>query len=437
MASVVKLGNEKNPQRRIDFIGPDRNRKHIRLGRLGHDDAREVCRNVERLVEARTFGQTPAQALLAWLAELPDWLHERIARTGIIEPREPVPDAPTLGAFLEKHTAQRKTQLKPSSIERLGHTVAKLKTYFGEQTLVDQITPDGAKDWRAAIASDGLAEATVRLHCRNAKSIFTDLVDRELIRRNPFAKLKSAAIAARRDHFVSSEQTAKLLKNCPDLQWTVLIGLARYAGLRCPSETHGVTWRDVDWSQHRLTVYAPKTNKIRVMPILPSLYVILQQAFDQAEEGSTTILTLSRNNLRRQFLAILKSAGIAPWPNLFQTLRQSCETDLAKHFPQHAVSNWIGHSMKVSEQHYLQMTDDLYELAAKLGQDEESAAECAAVGSGTPSHGATNKGDDKCDSVAARRVPKIKQALAICQGRFQSEADENRTRNLRIDSPVL
>ena len=33
--------------------------------------------------------------------------------------------------------------------------------------------------------------------------------------------------------------------------------------------------------------------------------------------------------------------------------------------PQHAVSTWIGHSMKVSEKHYLQVTDEMYALVTK------------------------------------------------------------------------
>ena len=33
--------------------------------------------------------------------------------------------------------------------------------------------------------------------------------------------------------------------------------------------------------------------------------------------------------------------------------------------PQHVISTWIGHSMKVSEKHYLQVTDEMYALVTK------------------------------------------------------------------------
>ena len=52
------------------------------------------------------------------------------------------------------------------------------------------------------------------------------------------------------------------------------------------------------------------------------------------------------------------------WDGLFQALRRSGESDLAKRHPQHAVNQWIGHSMKVSEKHYLMVGGDLYNAAA-------------------------------------------------------------------------
>ena len=197
--------------------------------------------------------------------------------------------------------------------------------------------------------ADGLAEATARLHCRNAKTIFRDAVERELLDRSPFAKLKSAAIAANRDRYVTPDETSAIIEACPDVQWRVLFGLMRLGGLRCPSETHGITWGDVDWERRLLSVYASKTDRTRLVPIMPELFEILQNAFDEAEEGAVQIVTLSRYNLHRNFKKILKTAGLEPWEDLFQTLRRSCETQLAMTCPQHAVSAWVGHSQRVSE----------------------------------------------------------------------------------------
>ncbi len=49
--------------------------------------------------------------------------------------------------------------------------------------------------------------------------------------------------------------------------------------------------------------------------------------------------------------------------------------------PQHAVSKWIGHSMAVSERHYLQLTEDVFDAANGLADvRSQRAAKCAAFG---------------------------------------------------------
>jgi integrase len=430
MASITKLGRGKQPPRAIDFVDDTdgRRRKRVRLGIVTYDAAIEAKRRIEKLLAAKTLNLDPDQQTIQWVNGVSDTIHQRLARLGLVEPRQPEPTAPPLGKFTRKYVEQRRHDLKPSSIERVEQTIQKLIAFFGSVTHIDAISADEAKDWRSSMLSDGLAEATARLHCRNAKSVFNDAVDRELIARNPFARLKSGAIAANRDCYVTTEDAVAVVQACPDVQWRTLFGLARYAGLRCPSETHGVSWRGVDWDRRRLTVYAPKTNTTRIVPIVPALLTILSDAFDAAPEGADTIITLSRYNLHRNLLAIISRAGIVPWPDLFQTLRRSCETELAKTCPQHAVSAWLGHSMKVSERHYLQMTDDVYELAS--GDTTKSAAESAAVGSRTAPHDPANDEHQKAENPAVAAENDTTRGNA-------NEADGIRTRNIRIDSPVL
>ncbi len=365
MASVTKMGKGKQPPRAIDFVDDTDGgkRKRIRIGVTSHDFAEEVCRRVEQLLSAKLLNQGISPATAEWLAGVSDTLHERIAQKGLCQSRQPATKAPLLEDWLTKYTSQRGSDLKPASISRLEQTADRLTDFFGAVT-IDEITPDTAADWRAAMIAEKLSEATIRLHTRNAKSMFSAAVDRELIRRNPFAKLKSSSIAAKRERSVTLEETERLIAAAPSLQWRLLIGLARYAGLRVDSESHGLTWQDVDWERRRLRVYAPKTDSTRMVPIVGALLTLLQDAYDAAPDGATEIVTLSRNNLHRGFQVIVKRSGVTEWDDLFQALRRSCESDLAKRHPQHAVSQWIGHSMKVSEQHYLMVGDDLFDAAA-------------------------------------------------------------------------
>jgi integrase len=399
MASIVKLGKGKQPPRAIDFYDStdDGKRKRVRIGIVTHDEALDFKRRIEKLLTAKVLNQSPDQETAVWLAGLSDSLFDRIAAQGLIEHRKGQSPADTkLGPFVDKYIEQRRNDVKPASLTKIQASVALLKAYFGESITIDQITPDAAQDWRMSLYKGDRkktrAEATVRGHCRDIKKLFNDAVERELIERNPFAKLKSAAISSDNEHYVTPEDTQVALAACPTIQWKALFGLARLAGLRCPSETHTVAWNDVNWERSRLTVYAPKTDSTRLVPIVPELLKILEEAFQEAEGdlaaaaeagvkiGDLPIVTLSENNRHRSLTAIVKQSGVLIWPDLYQTLRASCETEWASKFPQHAVSAWIGHSVDVSAKHYLRITDHLLDMAS-----DKSATKSAAVKRGTGS----------------------------------------------------
>lgn len=183
-----------------------------------------------------------------------------------------------------------------------------------------------------------------------------------------------------RAHYVAPESIRAILAVCPDDQWRAIIALSRYAGLRCPSEVGLMRWGDVNWERGRLTVRSPKTaghegHAVRVVPIAPELRPILLALFDQAEPGTECIvprLRDPRTNLRTTFEKII-APGVKPWPRLFQNMRASCATDWVERFPAHVVAGWLGHSPMIAAQHYLQVRDAHFDLAA--GGAESGALE--------------------------------------------------------------
>ena len=180
-----------------------------------------------------------------------------------------------------------------------------------------------------------------------------------------------------REFFVLPEMAAKILEACPDSQWRLIFALCRFGGLRCPSEHVMLRWGDVDWANCRFTVHSPKTehhegHESRVVPIFPELRPYLEAAFDDAAEGTEFVITRYRDanvNLRTQFERIVRKAGLEPWPKPFQNLRSTRETELAETFPIHVVCAWIGNSESVAKKHYLQVTDDHFNRAAKAVQN--------------------------------------------------------------------
>ena len=122
---------------------------------------------------------------------------------------------------------------------------------------------------------DDISEATVCQQVRNAKTIFNRALDEDLLHLNPFDRLKGTSPEPDKDwRYVSHEELEQILAVCPTLDWQVYIGLCRLAGLRS-GEALSLTWKHVDLDKARLTNYAQKTGKKRVVPILGRLMELL------------------------------------------------------------------------------------------------------------------------------------------------------------------
>ncbi|MEX2138897.1 MAG: site-specific integrase [Pirellulales bacterium] len=175
----------------------------------------------------------------------------------------------------------------------------------------------------------------------------------------------------------------------------MIVALSRYGGLRCPSEVLSLRWQDVDWEGGRIVVQSPKTEHhvgkaTRTIPLFAELRPILAEAFYLASEGAAYVVdgnhrdaanTASgwRNcNLRTQFERIVKRAGLTPWPRLFHARRASRETELAKDYPIHVVTSWLGNTPRIALKHYLQVTDADFERAAASAESGALSAQNAA-----------------------------------------------------------
>lgn len=106
---------------------------------------------------------------------------------------------------------------------------------------------------------------------------------------------------------------------------------------------------------------------IRVVPMFPELVPLLQAVFDEAPEGATHVITRYRTaavNLRTQFQRYIEKAGVKPWPKLWQNLRASRATELADLFPSHVCAAWLGHTERIADAFYRQVTDEHFAKAA-------------------------------------------------------------------------
>ena len=384
---MASVGRDRNGTRRILFIDPaDGRRRTIRLGRCSQRQAQAVKVKVEHLVKAKIMGGDMDDEVARWVTTIGDDLHTRLAGVGLLQGRVNA----KLGEFLHSYMEGRRAEIKPQTAVHLGHTIRNLLAFFDSEKPLREITEQDAIGFRSYLVKEGLAEATVRRRCGIGKQFFAAAMEGGMIGNNPF-KSKRLPCSVRgnkeRQFFVTPDMTEQILTACPDAEWRLLVSLARFAGLRTPSESLRLRWQDIDWERGRFTVHSPKTehhsgHESRVVPLFQEVREPLMQVFEAAEDGAEFCITRYRPNnlnLRTQFERIVRRAGLRPWPRLWQNCRSSRQTELCQDFPEHVVCAWMGNSKLVAREHYEQLRDADFERAAQCAQkaaQQPSAPTC-------------------------------------------------------------
>ena len=207
----------------------------------------------------------------------------------------------------------------------------------------------------------------------------------------------------------------------PDPKWRALIVLARWGGLRIPSEALTLEWRDVLWDRGVFIVRSPKTahhrdGGIRMGPLFAEVREALDELWARAPEGATRVFTRFagvEQNLRTQLARYCERAGVRPWGKPFQNMRASRATELADLFPSHVCAAWLGHTEKIAEAFYRQVTQEHLAKALALPEAAQNpaqyvhAASCTVSqdrNSGNPDSGMAPKITSSCEIVYKRTV---------------------------------
>jgi integrase len=195
----------------------------------------------------------------------------------------------------------------------------------------------------------------------------------KLIEQNPFGSMTNLRQLEDRSRarFVTRETIDKVVDKLVDPEMKLIVILARYGGLRVPSEPLAMKWGDIDWARERITVHCIKTERhegkgTRVIPLFPEIRPYLDAVYDAAEEGTEFVITRHRlppKSLRRRLDVAITLAGVEAWPKPFHNLRATRETELIETFPPQTVCKWIGHDISVAAKHYLQVTEEHYARA--------------------------------------------------------------------------
>src|SRR5262249_33601075 len=359
---MASISRGPNGRRTIQFVAADGKRKSIRLGKVSQRVAEDIKVKVEPLTAAFIAGCSPENETAQWMAKVGNDLAAKLAAVGLIAPRQTA--SATLEQWLKDYREHRADVSKGTSTN-YGIIANRLLAFFPADRPLHSITQGDADRWLVWLKLE-YAGPTVSKSVKVARQFWAQAIRDGLATCNPFAHLRTPSeVNTARAFFVDLSTFVEVLAACPDHEWRLLLALARWGGLRTPSEPLALEWADVNWDRGRFRVVAPKTEHQdggeRWVPLFPELRPHLEEAFERAEPGAVYVITRWRDsaqNLRTGLLRILRRAGVKAWPRLYQNLRSSRETELAERFPIHVVAEWLGNSPKTALAHYTQVTEE-------------------------------------------------------------------------------
>lgn len=425
MASVTRRESAGRVGYRIRFYC-DKRQRELYLpgaGKSAERLAKRVAGFCESLAQSKASNISPDPEAQKWANGTEGGLRDKLVTWGLADPISPklATDAGRLlGPFLDSYIAGR-TDVGHSTRTNYLAVRKLLCEYFGERHPLRAITVADSERWKrwmlARVLSEAtettpartMAPATVAKCVKRARTMLNDAVQDRLLMENPFTGVKPGKETnPERQRFIDAAMSARVLEACPDADWRLIFSLARWGGMRCPSEVLALKWSDVDWDKGQLRIESPKTG-LRFCPMFPEVRQALTEAFDIAPEGAEHCVTRYRGsrNLRTQFNRILERAGIVPWIKPFQNLRSTRRTELQERFADHAINKWLGQSSRVAEGHYLQTTDEHWAMAigSLTGSLVDDGHEPAASSTDTKKPRENGAGDGQRRLVNERLAP--------------------------------
>ncbi len=364
--------SKKDKSKSIQFRFDPKQKKHtIYLGKISKKASELVLIRVEELIAAKISHSPIPTETASWVASIGDKLRNKLYKLGLVD------KATNHALITVKELVEQflKNQVvSPATLAVYKQGTNSLVKHFGAKTLISTIDVKAADKWRTYVEQSVKAKATLGKRIRTVRSVFSKAVIWKMIPMNPFSHLKAPSQQNRsRIHYVSREIIEQVIAECSDAESKAIIGLARFAGLRCPSEIIPLKWKHIDFVAGTIKVTSPKTansgKDMRIVPIDSDLMKLLIALNPGSSEDPVISKIASKSkNFSGMLLAAIKKSGNKRWERIFQNLRASCEMEwndkIGNAF---AVSDMIGHSVLIAANHYNKVRPSHLSMISGIG----------------------------------------------------------------------
>jgi len=155
---------------------------------------------------------------------------------------------------------------------------------------------------------------------------------------------------------------------CRDDYDRLLLALARFGGLRIPSEVQHL--RYCDFTESVIRIHEDTKTGAREVP----LFGEIREIFDRVKLGKvpaqfTEPIFVNLSSFWRRIVVAIHVAGVERWTKLFVNLRSSCITDMVeRRYSEKMLDAMFGNSAAVRSRHYVQFRKEK-EYAKVLADD--------------------------------------------------------------------
>ena len=356
------MNQTKDGKWRYQFSGNDKKRHTIHLGNLTKNEANRLKGKIESLERSVRFGIMLEDSVIKWLVSIAEEnLYKKLVNVSLVQ----IQIKATVGKFINEYIGFKKQSIKNSTLKTLMQTKERIVVYLGDDKNIADVSRADAEKYISFLRSiKRLADATICRDLKRCREIFEFAKKSRIISENPFSGLRLPSQENKARMFtITLDMARKVLDACPTLEWKLIFAFARYGGVRIPSEITELKWEHILWDQNKIKIQSPKTahqgKPFRLIPLFPELKALLKQGYEDPSRDIVFIIKNRSNtkNYRKGLHNIIIKAGVEPWPKLFNNLRSSRATELAKNFSIQASTTWMGNTPKVALSHYLQVTD--------------------------------------------------------------------------------
>jgi len=169
----------------------------------------------------------------------------------------------TLKEFKKEYIEYRTKRKAPATVKADSLALRKLLDHLGNKPL-HMISQKALDQFHTDLLDQGAQATSVNVYIRHLKAAFSQAVEWEYIKRNPYAKIKQLVEQERLPHYLNGEKEFTALFNAiKDPEFAVMVYWYLYTGCR-RAELVNLKWTDV--LENVIVIRKTKGKRVKIIP---------------------------------------------------------------------------------------------------------------------------------------------------------------------------